>query len=121
MGNLAIPTIFLFIVAIAQMGEVTKHHVVIRQGFQGNNKYFIVCKGFPKAGTSGISKRETAKEAALLNAQMIAKEIFNETVDPVRNGLVKKFDVFDEYAIVYYVIEKKNLRKRLRKSESKKR
>lgn len=100
--------------------EGTKQSIVIRQGFQGSNAYFIVCKGYPKEGTSGLSKRETAKEAALLNAQMIAKNIFDETVDVVKNGRVKKFIVYEDYAVVYYLIEKRNLNKRMRQAGKKK-
>lgn len=96
--------------------DAPKQNIVLRKGFQGSNKYLIVCKGFPKEGTEGLQRRETAKEAALFNAQMIARDIFNDTVDPIRNGIAKKFVVYDDYAVVYYEIEKYNLKKRLRKS-----
>jgi hypothetical protein len=97
-----------------------KQNILIRKGFKSQNAYLIVCKGFPKEGVEGISRRETAKEAALINAQMIARDVFNETVDPVRNGIAKKFVVYDDYAIVYYEITKSNLKKRLRKSTKRK-
>lgn len=93
--------------------------IIISKGFRGSNTYLIVCKGFPKEGTDGLQRRETAKEAALMNAQFIARDIFNATVDPVRNGLAKKFTVNDEYAVVHYEIRKKNLKARLRKAAGK--
>ncbi len=93
--------------------------IVIRKGFRGYNAYLIVCKGYPKDGTSGLQRRETAKEAALMNAQFIARDIFNDTVDPVRDGIAKKFTVNDDFAIVHYEIQKKNLKLRLRKAARK--
>lgn len=105
---------------VAYGNDAQKQNIVIRKSFQGQNKYLIVCKGFPKEKTEGISRRETAKEAALFNAQMIARDIFNDTVDPIRNGLAKKFVVYDDYAVVYYEITKKNLKKRLRTSSKRK-
>jgi hypothetical protein len=40
-----------------------KQNILIRQGFKSRNVYLIVCKGFPKEGAEGISRRETAKAA----------------------------------------------------------
>ncbi len=99
---------------IAYGDDASKRNIVIRKGFRGSNTYLIVCKGFPKEGAEGLQRRETAREAALLNAQMIARDIFNDTVDPVRCGLAKKFVVYDEYVVVYYELTKKNLKKRQR-------
>lgn len=108
--------IFFSFAALFAGDSEPKQNIIIRKGFQGSNKYLIVCKGFPKEGTEGLQMRETAKEAALFNAQMIVRDIFNDTVDPIRNGIAKKFVVYDDYAVVYYQIEKKNLKKRLRTS-----
>lgn len=113
---LAVVLLIIGASCIAHGDDSLRQNIVIRKEFQGSNKYLIVCKGFPKEGTEGLQKRETAKEAALFNAQMIARDIFNDTVDPIRNGIAKKFVVYDDYAVVYYVIEKKNLKKRMKKS-----
>jgi hypothetical protein len=99
--------------------ETVTPNIVISKGFKSRNAYLIVCKGFPKEGTDGIQRRETAKEAARMNAQFIARDIFNDTVDPVRNGIAKKFTVNEEYAVVYYEIRRKNLKARLRKGAGK--
>ncbi|HPA73264.1 MAG TPA: hypothetical protein PKY31_13405 [Spirochaetota bacterium] len=88
--------------------------ILISRGFSGGDTYLIVCKGFPKDGVQGFRRGETAKDAALMNAQFIARDIFNETVDPVRNGSVKKFTVYDDHAVVYYEIMKKGLRDNLK-------
>lgn len=99
--------------------ETETQNIIISKGFKSRNVYLIVCKGFPKDGTDGIQRRETAKEAALMNAQFIARDIFNDTVDPVRNGIAKKFTVNDDFAVVHYEIRKKNLKARLRKAAGK--
>ena len=89
--------------------------ILISRGFSGGDAYLIVCKGFPKEGVEGFRRGETAKDAALMNAQFIARDIFNDTVDPVRNGSVQKFTVYDDHAVVHYEIRKKGLRGSLKK------
>lgn len=101
-------------VAIFAGDEPARRDIVIRKGFTGLNTYLIVCKGFPKEGTGGVSRTGTAREAALMNAQFIARDIFNATVDPVRNGLAKKFTDNPDYSVVHYEITKNNLRYRLK-------
>ena len=69
------------------------------------NEYLIKCAGYPKDGLEGIQMEESAKEAALLNAQMIAKNKF-KTIDTVKLGEIRK-SIFNgsaaeiEYVLVY--------------------
>ena len=88
--------------------------IIISKGFTAPDTYLIVCKGFPKEGTESISRTGTARESAQMNAQFIARDIFNSTVDPVRNGLAKKFTDYPDYSVVHYEIIKTNLRYRLK-------
>ncbi|MBP8082890.1 MAG: hypothetical protein KAZ87_06780 [Spirochaetes bacterium] len=74
------------------------------------NEYLIRCAGYPKENLEGIQMEESAKEAALLNAQMIAKNKF-KTIDTVKLGEIRK-NVFNgsaaeiDYVIVYPDIKK---------------
>ena len=74
------------------------------------NEYLIKCAGYPKDGLEGIQMEESAKEAALLNAQMIAKNKF-KTIDTVKLGEIRK-SIFNgsaaeiEYVLVYPDIKK---------------
>ncbi|MBP7582946.1 MAG: hypothetical protein KBA61_02855 [Spirochaetes bacterium] len=89
--------------------------VIIGKGFRNPNTYFIVCKGFPREGLENeIQRRGTAREAALINAQFFAREIFDDSVDVVRNGNAEKTEYFPGYAVVHYVIEQPGLSDRLR-------
>ena len=101
-------------VAIFAGDEAERRDIVISKGFRGLDTYIIVCKGYPKEGTEGVSRTGTAREAAVMNAQFIARDIFNSTVDPVKNGLAKKFSDHSDYSLVHYEITKKNLRYRLK-------
>jgi hypothetical protein len=90
-------------------------NVIIDKGFRDQNTYFIVCKGFPKAGLDNVVQRKgTAREAALINAQFYAREIFDDSVDVFRNGSVEQTEYFDDYAVVHYVIEQVGLSDRQR-------
>ena len=88
---------------------------LVKEGFISNNEYEIVCIGFPKEGLQGIQKEESAKRAAILNAYYYAGTRFDDTVKPDVDGKVKKIVVSDEYATIYYIISKKNLKSKFKK------
>lgn len=87
---------------------------LVKEGFIGDNEYEIVCIGFPKEGLTGLQKDESAKRAALLNAYYYTETRFDNTIAPDRDGTVKKMELSDAYAKVYYVISKSNLKSRLK-------
>lgn len=100
---------------ISAQSEKEKKNILIKNWFIDYNTYMIICKGYPKVGTSGYSSINTAREAALINAQFIARDIFDKSVNVVRNGTVIKYEQFDDYVIIHYEIKKKGLKNRLRK------
>jgi hypothetical protein len=96
----------IFFVACSQQISIQgKPDVLVKKYLKDDSTYVIICKGYPKPGTSGIQAIETAKEAALLNAQYIARGIFSEEVDVVKDGLVEKYDSSDDYVILTYSIK----------------
>ena len=111
--------VFLFVFAIILMSgncqEKKKNDFIIKKWFKNNNTFIIVCKGYPKAGLTEPAKTETAKEAALINAQFLAKEMFTDSVDVIKNGNIEKYKIENDYVIIYYAITKKGLKKYLRK------
>jgi hypothetical protein len=88
--------------------------VLIKRYFDDDNTYVIVCKGFPKEGLDPAESRGTAREAALLNAQVIAKQAFKDSVDVIKNGRVEKYTDYPGYSVLYYVIKYPRLKKQLR-------
>jgi len=88
---------------------------LVQEGFISPNEYEIVCIGFPKEGLTGLQKDESAKRAAILNAYYYTGTRFDETIAPDKDGTVKKMEVTDTHAKVYYVITKSNLKSRLKK------
>jgi len=88
---------------------------LIKEGFISNTEYEIICLGIPKSGLSGIRKEESAKRAALLNAYFYAKNRFDETVIPDRDGEIAEFKMLEDYGELRYIIKKSNLKKRVKK------
>ncbi len=89
--------------------------IITNKGFRDQNTYFIVSKGYPKEGLdSELQKRGTARDAAILFAQFYAKEVFDDSVDVIRNGSVENTEYIEDYTVVTYVIEQPGLRDRLR-------
>lgn len=77
---------------------------LVSEKFQSNNEYLIVCHGYPKPGlTIQAQINDTAQEAAVLNAQIYAKQKF-PSIDPVKEGTILKFEFDGKSAIVYYLI-----------------
>jgi hypothetical protein len=106
--------ISIIIILSAVLSSFAQEEILIRKYFRNRNTYVIVCKGFPNESLTGKPRIESAKEAALINAQIIARALFDDSVDVFRYGLVEKYRVYRDYAIVYYVIRLNNLRQRLR-------
>ena len=95
---------------------VDRSAVLVKKEFINGNTYVIVCKGFPRVGLEGLQAVETAKEAALLNAQIIARETFNDSIDVVKGGSVEGYEVNEREvcAQIRYVIKAPGLKKNLR-------
>jgi hypothetical protein len=111
----------VFSIAVAMLscggGAGTKERgsALVKKYFKNDDTFIIVAKGFPREGVDNqVQALETAKEAALLNAQIIAKEAFDDTVDVVKKGSVESYEVFDDYATVTYIVSMDKLNKRQR-------
>ena len=91
--------------------------VLIDARFRDDSTFVIVCRGYPREGLSGIQAEATAREAALLNAQMIARDTFADSVDVVRGGAVEKYESGENFAVIHYSITSPGLKGRLRKKE----
>ena len=96
-------------------GAPTLEDVLIRKGFVDDNSYRIVCRGYPQQGLEGIQKAESSKRGALLNAYYFVQTMFDDSVAPDKDGKAEKFEVMDDYAVVYYLLMKRGLKKRLRR------
>jgi hypothetical protein len=96
-------------------GAPTLEDVLIRKGFVDDNSYRIVCRGYPQQGLEGIQKTESSKRGALLNAYYFVQTLFDDSVAPDRDGKAEKFEVMNDFAVVYYLVTKKGLKKRLRR------
>lgn len=96
-------------------GAQEKREVLVKKYFKNNNTFIIICKGYPKEGLSGTQAVETAKEAALLNAQIIARETFKDSVDVVKRGAVLKYVESDDHVVIHYALTQINLRSKLKK------
>ena len=104
----------LMILLISSCFSKEKKEVIEKKWFRTNNAFVIVCRGYPKEGVSGKARIETAKEAALINAQYFAKEMFNDRVDVVKNGTIEVFEVKPDYVVIRYVIKQRGLKQLVR-------
>ncbi len=89
--------------------------IIENKYFKNSNTYVIECRGFPREGVTGRARIETAKEAALMNAQFYTKDMFDGSVDVVRNGTIDKYDIQDDYVVIHYIIKYKGLQKLIKK------
>jgi hypothetical protein len=89
-------------------------NVLISKKFIDDNTYEIICKGLPKASLTGVARIESSKRAALLNAYFFTRNMFGNSVIPDKEGTAEDFNIKDDYAVVTYVIRKKNLKKMLK-------
>jgi hypothetical protein len=103
--------LLLLVISFVSCYEKNGREVVEKKDFLDNNTYRIICRGWPKKGLTGQARIQSAKDAALINAQFIAKDIFESPVDPVKNGTVEKYDVMDNYVRIYYLITYQDLKK----------
>ncbi len=87
---------------------------LISEDFISDDTYEIVCRGFPKQGLSGVQKEESAKRAALLNAYYFVQARFDNTVKPDTDGSVVRYEVQDDFVVVYYRLTKKNLKNKIK-------
>lgn len=100
----AILIILTVLISISGFAEGKKDFIE-KKWFMDNNTFVIICKGWPKEGLAGESKVASAKEAALMNAQFTVKDLFNKPVDPVTNGTVEKYKIYDDYVTIQYIIK----------------
>lgn len=90
--------------------------VLVGEKLVNKNSYLIIARGYSQPGqTDRIKSELSAKEAAVLNAQILAKERFVESFDVITNGKKQKFIVYDGYADVYYLLSWPNIKNYLRK------
>ena len=109
--------LFLFIPSILSAQDASQKKTVLLQAkLISANQYMIVARGYPKPGlTEKLQINGTAKEAALLNAQILAREKFIEGFDVIQNGKVKKYTIGNGYADVVYILTYPGLKKYLKK------
>ncbi len=93
----------------------SREGVLISKWFRNKNTYVIVCRGWPKEGLTGKKRIESAKEAALINAQFIARDIFKKSVDVIKNGTIEKYKTYKNHVTIYYIIKKKGLKYKMRR------
>lgn len=103
--------VFLFISCSQQISIQGKPDVLVKKYLKDDSTYVIMCKGYPKPDTTGIQATETAKEAALLNAQYIARGIFTEDVDVIKNGIVDGFSIYPDHVVITYSIRYPNIKR----------
>ena len=95
--------------AASAQGE--KKLVLVKEKILSKNTYLIVARGYAMEGSNRPA--DSAKEAALLNAQILAKERFNGAFDVVKNGKAEKYVVRDDSADVHYVLTWPNIKRHL--------
>ncbi len=91
--------------------DTGKETVIEKKWFRDDNTFVIICRGWPNESLTDKAKVESAKEAALMNAQFSARDLFDKSIDVVKNGTVEKYNVYDDYVTVEYSITYKGLRK----------
>ncbi|HEY1406311.1 MAG TPA: hypothetical protein VF857_06865 [Spirochaetota bacterium] len=93
-----------------------KKVVLISSKLVSANQYVIVARGYAKPGlTDKVMIDGTAKEAALLNAQILAGEKFVEGFDVITNGKADKYTIGDGYADVVYILSYPGIKRYLKK------
>jgi hypothetical protein len=107
----------MILIPIALSAQVTERKVVlIKAGITSSNKYTLITRGYPRPGlTDPIQIEGTAREAAVLNAQIIAREKFVDGFDVITNGKDVKYTTGKGYVDVVYVITFPNIKNYLKK------
>jgi hypothetical protein len=114
MKNFTILLIVMSIIVVSCSQQISiqgKPDVLVKKYLKDNSTYVIICKGYPKPDTTGIQATETAKEAALLNAQYIARGIFSEEVDVIKDGIVDDYSINPDYVVITYSIRHPNIKR----------
>ena len=88
-----------------------KETVVEKQWFKNDNTFIIICRGWPNGNLTGKARIDSAKEAALINAQFTLRDLFDKSIDVVRNGDVVQYKVYDDYVTIEYSLTRAGLRK----------
>jgi hypothetical protein len=102
--------------ALAAQDNAPKKKVLIKAYLASPGQYVIIARGYPKPDiTDSVKAAGTAREAAVLNAQVLAKERFIDTFDVIKNGRASKFMEGDGYVDVVYFIEYPNIQRFLKK------
>lgn len=87
-----------------------KREVLVKKYFRNSDTFVIECRGYPKEGLTGKAAVESAREAALTNAQFIAGEIFKGPVNAVKDGTAEKYSVRKDHVIIRYVVRHRGLK-----------
>jgi len=114
MKNFTILLIVMSIIVVSCSQQISiqgKPDVLVKKYLKDDSTYVIMCKGYPKPDTTGIQATETAKEAALLNAQYIARGIFAEEVDVIKDGIIDGFSINPDYVVITYSIRHPNIKR----------
>ncbi len=104
---------FIMLSCSQQISIQGKPDVLVKKYLKDDSTYVIMCKGYPKPDTTGIQATETAKEAALLNAQYIARGLFSDEVDVIKDGIVDGFLVNPDYVVITYSIRHPDIKRYL--------
>jgi hypothetical protein len=81
-----------------------KRIVLIDEGVLSGDQYFIIARGYPKELNNAVRETASAHDAAVFNAQILAGERFDPTIDVIKNGSPEEFVAGDGYVDVKYVI-----------------
>ena len=107
-------SLLLFFTSCRENDNLTMSRPILLEARQLSGKEFLIkCAGYPKEKLEGTQKEESAKESALINAQMIAKEKF-KTIDTLKLGEIRKITYDGSAAEIDYVIVHTDIKKYLR-------
>jgi hypothetical protein len=107
--------LFLVPVLLLAQDDEQKRIVLIKEKLIASNQYMIVARGYPKPGlTEKLQIQGTAREAALLNAQVLARQKFKESLDTIQHGTAKNYTNGDGYVDVTYIITYPGIKRYLR-------
>lgn len=109
----------IFLLAIlgftACQSNLQKKDVLVKNTLLSKDKYLIVCKGYPGNNKVGkVQRIGLAKEAALVNAQVLARKFIRDDIDVIKHGVIRSIETYNDYVVLEYVIEFKNIKKFLK-------
>jgi hypothetical protein len=107
--------VIMLVAAVSCQSNLQKRGVLVRNGVLSENKYIIVCKGYPgNKKVNKIQRNGLAQEAALINAQILARKFLTDDIDVIRYGSIESVESFGDYVVIEYVVEFKNIKKYLK-------